>query len=234
MHYDMSLVSIVGGYWEAYDFNTVQPDGINVMYFGSEWWTAAPNEDLIRTPVYAMTGHKVVNLNGGSVSVGGKYSGKDVYLLQYGNQTFMENGSLDIAVQGGHDAWGEENGSIITVIGGAVLNRDCTTAMQKFDFDYNTQVTTHMNIGRCGHSSVELANGDIYVVGGRKSYSDSSERTATIEKYDASTQTWSVVGKLAHARSGHKVFKRGTSQLVVVGGTDASGAPIAQTEIITY
>lgn len=235
MAYNSYAVSFIGGRWEAYDLGTVQSDGVNVMHFSNMGsWSLAPGDDLTRTPVYEITDHKLVNLNGSTYSVGGKYSGTDVYSVDYTGQTFTSVGTLETAVQAGHDAFAEANGSVITVMGGAVVGGNCTTAVQKFDRYNGTQETSHMEIGRCGHSSVELSNGDIIVVGGRRAYSDSSERTSSIERYDSATKTWKVVGKLTQARSGHKVFKRGSSQLVVVGGTDASGNPIAQTEIITY
>ena len=235
MSYNSYAIAWMGGKWEAWEDNSRTPEGIAVMNLSNQgYWSAFQGSDLDRTPVYEMSGHKVAIANGESYSVGGKYSAKNIYMVDVSSQLWHSVGTLQVAVQAGQDVLGKSASGVLTVIGGAVVGADCTTAVQVYDLNTESQTSTNMNIGRCGHSSLELAADQIIVVGGRKSYSENSERTNSIEMFNPNTGTWRVVGKLSQGRSGHKIFKRGANQIVVVGGTDASGTPIAQTETITY
>jgi hypothetical protein len=69
-----------------------------------------------------------------------------------------------------------------------------------------------------------LANGDVLVVGGATFANASLNSIGTIERFDANTGIWSVVGALPDVRRGHTATLLGNGDLLVLGGSDASNA----------
>ncbi len=82
-----------------------------------------------------------------------------------------------------------------------------------------------MNKRRRCHAVTELRNGKVLIVGGSttRRFSDSDENlTSTVELYDPSTLTFTVVGQLHYARENPLVVPYGNSGAVIfAGSTDA-------------
>jgi N-acetylneuraminic acid mutarotase len=75
---------------------------------------------------------------------------------------------------------------------------------------------------------VQLANGDVLAFGGTLS----GAPTAVAQVYSASTNMWRNVGNMTQARGGAAgAFLLASGDVLIVGGDDASGAPLATAEV---
>ena len=75
---------------------------------------------------------------------------------------------------------------------------------------------------------VQLANGDVLAFGGTLS----GVPTAVAQVYSASTNMWRNVGNMTQARGGAAgAFLLASGDVLIVGGDDASGAPLATAEL---
>jgi N-acetylneuraminic acid mutarotase len=75
---------------------------------------------------------------------------------------------------------------------------------------------------------VQLDNGDVLAFGGTLS----GAPTAIAQLYSAATNTWSAVGSMTQARSGAVgAYLLASGDVLVVGGADESGVPLATAEI---
>ncbi len=83
---------------------------------------------------------------------------------------------------------------------------------------------------RTSAAGLVLANGDGLLVGGR----GTTGALSTLERIDARTFESSSVGlaSLPHARLGARVARLLTGELLVVGGSDASGAPVGELTLL--
>ena len=75
---------------------------------------------------------------------------------------------------------------------------------------------------------VQLANGDVLAFGGTLS----GAPTAVAQVYDASTNTWHAVGTMTQARTGAVgAYVLASGAVLIAGGEDPSGAPLATAEL---
>jgi N-acetylneuraminic acid mutarotase len=74
---------------------------------------------------------------------------------------------------------------------------------------------------------VQLANGDVLAFCGQ----ENNAAVADAQVYHHATGLWTAVGSLHQARSGCRGFLMPSGEVLVVGGGDANGAPLATAEI---
>lgn len=100
--------------------------------------------------------------------------------------------------------------------------------------------TSRLDVARSGHTATLLDGpacevdppglvGQVLVVGGRGGGED--ETASSSELYDPATRTWSPTATLATARFEHTASTLLDGRVLVVGGADHSGAPLAAAEV---
>jgi N-acetylneuraminic acid mutarotase len=82
--------------------------------------------------------------------------------------------------------------------------------------------TGNMTATREEHTAVLLANGNVLVSGGNKKTLTAQTPLASAELYNPATGTWTAVGSMSHARSGHTSTVLHNGNVVNAGGSDAA------------
>jgi N-acetylneuraminic acid mutarotase len=100
--------------------------------------------------------------------------------------------------------------------------------MLRFDSTSYSTMATKNAIANYSPNLVQLGNGDVLAFGGTLS----GAPTAVAQLYSAATNTWSAVGSMTQARSGAVgAYLLPSGDVLVVGGADESGVPLATAEI---
>lgn len=100
------------------------------------------------------------------------------------------------------------------------------------DFDggayaYSVELTKNA-LANYSPNLVQLANGDVLAFGGTLS----GAPTAVAQVYDAGTNTWRTVGSLTQTRSGAVgAYLLASGDVLIAGGEDESGMPLATAEV---
>lgn len=126
-------------------------------------------------------------------------------------------------------------GSLAAVIGGRSDASAANSALDTIEF-YDeatnrwTVVTARLSTPRTGHAAVRLANKDILVIGGQSLTGQVLNTTEVISGSGVNASVRSGPS-LAVARKNHTATLLNDGNILVVGGEDASGAPIASAEV---
>jgi hypothetical protein len=89
-------------------------------------------------------------------------------------------------------------------------------------------LTGSMNSVRTSFGAAKLANGNVFVAGGK-----TPSYTSTTEEYSPATGTWTVRASMSDARSSFSLtFLAGINKLLAVAGTGVSG-PMTTAELYT-
>ncbi len=90
-----------------------------------------------------------------------------------------------------------------------------------------------MAVPRIGHTVTRLQDGTVLVVGGTGSspLTPPFPVTASSEIYSPATSQFSAVGNLLTARSGHTATLLPDGKVLIVGGNDLNGEPVARAEV---
>ena len=128
-----------------------------------------------------------------------------------------------------HSATVDSQGNVL-VVGGTSQVSSATTSVQLFDSIADTfSDKAPLLTARAGHAAALLPDTRILVVGG----ANQSGLVAQAEVYSTATDRWEAAGSLAIPRRDAVLAVFGVPnfpRIVVLGGTDASGDPVAQIE----
>ena len=166
--------------------------------------------------------------NGMVLSAGG-YNGQilsGAELYNSATQSWNGTGSLYDA-RYVHTATLLSSGQVL-VAGGAGAQGTLTSAELYDPAGGTWSATGSLNIARLEHTATLLPNGKVLVVGGA-SVLGSGLALASAELYDPLTGVWSFTGGLTHARCNHSATLLPTGQVLVTGGSDASGTILTAT-----
>jgi hypothetical protein len=112
-----------------------------------------------------------------------------------------------------------------TGVGGAQFPPPALAAAEVYDPTAGTWTGTgNLHTARFGHSAALLADGSVLVAGGsavRSGQSLTALRSA--ERWDPGTGTWTEVGPMTDARTGHPAVVLGTGKVLVAGGSVPTG-----------
>jgi hypothetical protein len=129
---------------------------------------------------------------------------------------------------GGTDAGTLARGVLLTGTGGLSTTTTAIPGMLRFDSTSYSTMATKNAIANYSPNLVQLGNGDVLAFGGTLS----GAPTAVAQLYSAATNTWSAVGSMTQARSGAVgAYLLPSGDVLVVGGADESGVPLATAEI---
>lgn len=86
-----------------------------------------------------------------------------------------------------------------------------------------------LSVPRTGHTATLLLNGNVLVAGGY----DSNGITGSAEIYDSGLSTWRVAANMSGPRSYHSTTRLldGDGLVLLVGGRDLNGVPVASAEL---
>jgi len=88
---------------------------------------------------------------------------------------------------------------------------------------------------RTSHTVTLLPNGKVLIVGGTYIYSGPDAPVSTVldsfELYTPDSQNSAITGVLQTARVGHTATLLNNSQVLIIGGTDNTGNPLATAEL---
>jgi hypothetical protein len=117
---------------------------------------------------------------------------------------------------------------LLTGTGGLSGATAPTPGMLLFDPSNNSLGPTKNAIANFSPNLVQLANGDVLAFGGTLS----GAPTAVAQVYQAATNMWRTVGNMTQARSGAVgAYLLASGDVLIAGGEDQSGAPLASAEI---
>jgi len=165
-------------------------------------------------------GCDVVLQSGDAVAIGGVVGTSATFesnIEQYdpGTMQWTTVGTLANGVTCGEAAFVLPNGQIL-LDGAALLDPTTWTTTTVSNPLTNTSVML-----------VQLANGDVLGVGGEAG----GMATAQAERFSASTGQWAAVGSLHQPRSTGRALLLPSGEVLVVGGSDATGAALASAEL---
>jgi hypothetical protein len=121
------------------------------------------------------------------------------------------------------------NGQVLlTGTGGLTAATSALPGMLLFDPATNATSLTKNALSNFSPNLVQLASGDVLAFGGTLS----GGPTAVAQVYVAATNTWHTVGPMTQPRSGAVgAYLLASGDVLIAGGEDASGAPLATAEI---
>ena len=123
----------------------------------------------------------------------------------------------------GHTATRLLDGQVL--LAGSAGGTAASASADLFDPDTGQWTATGaMTEGRISHEATLLPGGSVLVIGGTNSVIDGGVLKASAERYDAVTGTWTATVSMAVVRTGHTVTLLSDGSVLVVGGTDGSGA----------
>ena len=138
-------------------------------------------------------------------------------------QGFSPAGNLANA-RSGHTATLLLNGRVIVTGGTPFFNGARLTSAELYDPVANTwSVAASLATPRDGHTATLLRNGKLLVVGGYSNAPVGGARTATVELYDATTDTWSAAASLVTGRGDHTATLLANGKVLVVAGFTNGG-----------
>jgi len=115
------------------------------------------------------------------------------------------------------------NGKVL--VAGGSNNGFATTTAELYDFKTGLWTRTgNMIVPRCFHTATLLGDGRVLVTGGL-SAGDGQDNFVekTVEIYDPSTGTWTLIDKMSNARYGHTATLLPDGTILVVGGAGPRG-----------
>jgi len=92
-------------------------------------------------------------------------------------------------------------------------------------------MTGRMNTARLGQAASLLFDGHVLVSGGKVDGGLTAGTFASAERYDPATGTWTPVADIIAARSGHTSTLLPDGRVLVAGGADGNGDPLASAEL---
>jgi hypothetical protein len=199
-----------------------------VERYSPEAGTFAQTGNLAETRLFGCD----LRIDGGALAIGGARgpgiveSNIERYAVEAG--TWASVGSLAPPAMFCARAFGlPEGGVLLTGTGGLSSTTTAIPGMLRFDSSYTTMATTNA-IANFSPNLVQLANGDVLAFGGTLS----GAPTAVAQLYSGTTNTWSTVGSMTQPRSGAVgAYLLSSGDVLVVGGADESGVPLATAEI---
>lgn len=125
-------------------------------------------------------------------------------------------------------------GGKVLVTGGFDISGYTISSSELYDPATQTwSLSGSLNYARKGHTATLLPNGKVLVAGGFNNDSSGQPQgqLSTCELYDPATETWSVTGALTDGRDGHTATLLSNGKVLVTGGYDTSGKPLASSEL---
>jgi len=190
------------------------------------WWEYGP-----AFPDGARTGAAGVNQNGTLVAVGGRPfvgEGAAVHFLPPGESEWQFGPPLGNVIM--HPGVGIDTLGRIIVFGGYVIEDHFPFFFPRTDgFVYDLADGTgdgiaNMHFARAWFGFATDAEHRLYAVGG---LDVNREPTDFVERYDALTDTWTVLAPLPEPRDHAAAVYDGNGHILVIGGADAGGSPSA-------
>jgi hypothetical protein len=180
-----------------------------------------------------------VVIDGGAIAIGGAQgpgtieSNIESYRVEPEGGTWRSIGTLGQGTFCAR-AFALPNGkALLTGTGGLTNTTAAIPGMLLFDPGNTdggvpTTAATKSALANFSPNLVQLANGDVLAFGGTLS----GVPTSVAQVYSAATNMWHNVGTMTQARSGAVgAFLLPSGDVLIVGGDDASGAPLATAEI---
>ncbi len=119
------------------------------------------------------------------------------------------------------------NADAFVLPGGAILLDTSYLLNLGTDAGAPTATPTTNALASTSAMFVQLANGDVLAAGGE----ENNAATAHAQVYRVSTGLWTAVGDLHQPRSAGRAFLLPSGEVLIAGGSDANGAPLATAEI---
>lgn len=150
----------------------------------------------------------------------------------YRNGTW-QNGATLAVPRAGHRAAKLPDGRLMLMSGFTGLNVMGTPTTEIYDPSIHTwSLGPTMAIGRFnGPTLVEMPDSTLLMIGGQSS-ANPVEYTATVERYNPSTNIWSMEPPMNMARTAHIATLLSTGEVLVSGGV-ASGGMLSSAELFT-
>ena len=186
-------------------------------------WTSAASLAIARY------NHTATLLTNGKVLVVGGYGGLDsAELYDPIANTWVSAGGLT-APRAQHTATLLADGKVL-VVGGT--NGNSLDVTEVYDPVTNTwSVKSPLNQARFAHTATLLANGQVLVVGGTSKIGGSISNLGVAELYDPGSDVWLSQKTTVTARANHTATLLPNGNVLVAGGSDNTGAPLAIAEL---
>jgi len=179
-------------------------------------------------------GHTATQLPDGRILVAGGIDGfggylADAQLYDPSTGAWTGTGSM-LAARTDHTATLLESGEVL-VIGGAVGSGTPLAAAELYSpATGRWRSTGGLRHARTGHTAVLLPSGVVLVAGGETSTGADPAVTQAVELYDPEGGSFAAGESLAVARARHTATLLPDGDVLVAGGQDAAGAPLASCE----
>jgi hypothetical protein len=152
-------------------------------------------------------------------------------------RNFRQAGYMN-STRSGHTATLLRNGKV-AVIGGWTDMQDAAATLQLYDPASRTfSASGKLAEPRMGHSATLLANGEVLIAGGEDpfySYISNGipvvRMLSSAELYNPASGSLTVIPGLQMQRGGHTATLLKSGAILIVGGTDNTGNPLASAEI---
>ena len=210
-------------FWSRQDLATVE-----IYDPGSGQWSAASSMRVARQ------GARTALLGDGRVLVVGGASGfsviEDAELYDYSNDRWMRAASMSVPRRF-HTATLLPDGRVLVV--GGETPEGAHSSAEIYDPETDSWAgTSDMARPRSGHAASLLEDGRVMVVGGSDlGVSEALGPETTAEVYDPVDGSWTVVATGLQPRRGHEVTTISDGRVLVIGGEDLVGLPVAMIEI---
>jgi|GEM_PF-301044 len=145
-----------------------------------------------------------------------------------------------VTARHGHTTTRLADGRIL-VAGGLSTSDSPTGSVESYDplADAWSAAPTGLGTARYGHSATRLADGRVLVAGGTASRGTDGIAAALVsaERFDPATGAWTTVAPMTDARTGHQAVLLPDGRVLVIGGLlltggpDPAGAPLAYCEL---
>jgi hypothetical protein len=162
---------------------------------------------------------------GGLDNNGTPLASVEVYSPTANNWTFLA--PLPQALSG--ESAVSDGAGHIYAFGGVGANGSISNLVYRYTIASNTwdQSPAPLQVGVRDSAAVSAPNGLLYVLGGKTA----SGATATVESYNATTNTWNLETSLPQAISSPAAAVDSLGRITVLGGYDANGNALASTSV---
>lgn len=199
-------------------------------------YSADSNPSLITGSLSMLTaryGHKAIVLDdaSGTVLLQGGFSNA-VEIFAPARDAFETGGNLSTVRYGASLA--KLNGQVI-VIGGAQSGTSVLASIEVYDATSKafTVSTAQLITARYHATAISLQNGDVLLIGGVTS-NGAVLNTTEVLSWNGTQIVVTAGPALQVARQSHTATLLRDGNVLIVGGADASGAPIPSTEVFTF